>query len=81
MTQWTRQTPTYWVATIEGYQVAVKKWWHAASWPNGRWHYLVTFRPDATADTPWSCGYPETLKEAKAAAEQMARAWAGMAGK
>lgn len=71
---WSRQTPTYWVAEIDGCKVAVKKWWSGVVWPRGGWCYLVTFRPSAMME--WSCGYPSTLADAKAAAETMAQRWA-----
>jgi len=75
--KWTRQTPNYWVAKIHGCDVNVKKWRPKGS--NGCWCYKVTFYPEASSDTPWSCGYPSSLRDAKAAAEQMAQVWAATA--
>jgi len=72
--KWTRQTPNYWVAKIHGYDVIVKKWRPEGS--KGCWYYKVTFYPEPSSDAQWSCGYPETLADAKAAAETMARRWA-----
>jgi hypothetical protein len=70
--KWTQKTDTYWEAEACGHRVSVKHWQHLAS---KTWHWLVVFNIDD--ETSWNTGTVNDLAEAKAAAEQMARRWAG----
>lgn len=72
--EWTQKTDTHWEAEVCGYRVSVTHWKSYSR----TWHWLVVFNIDS--ETSWNTGTVNDLADAKAAAEQMARRWAGKAG-
>ena len=73
-TAWTRQTDTYWVAEIEGCQIAIKR---MTLQSNGMKFYTAFFNPGGIN---WTSEGMCHLADAKAAAETMAQRWAGKVG-
>lgn len=73
--EWTRQTDTYWVAEIEGCQIAIKRMVQQST---GMKFYTAFF--GGAAETSWTSEGMNHLRDAKAAAETMARRWAGKVG-
>lgn len=70
-TKWTRQTPTYWVAELDGHKVAVKREIQSRT---GEKFYTAFFVADGIH---WHSEGLCHLRDAKHAAETMAQRWAG----
>jgi len=68
--KWTRQTPTFWAAGIDGHGISVKREIQSRT---GEKFYTAFFIADGIH---WHSEGMNHLKYAKAAAEQMAQRWA-----
>lgn len=69
--KWTRQTPTYWVAEVGFYRIAVKREIQSRT---GDKFYAAFFNAGGIR---WTSEGLNHLRDAKAAAETMAQRWAG----